>query len=190
MKKVFTTGEVADHCGVNFRTVIRWIERGHLHAYKLPGRGDNRVPLESFLRFLKENHMPIPQEFQASVAQPRVLIVDDDDSMSRAIERVLKNAGFETCVATDGFEAGSLAITFAPTIITLDLQMPGINGFQVITFLRIHTALPQVKILVVSAMPDDQLHEALNEGADGVLSKPFDNDVLIEKVSNLAKTET
>ncbi|MDO6805884.1 helix-turn-helix domain-containing protein, partial [Wenyingzhuangia sp. 1_MG-2023] len=57
-KQVLTTGEVAKYCGVNFRTVIRWIERGHLEAYKLPGRGDNRVPVAGFVRFLQSNEMP------------------------------------------------------------------------------------------------------------------------------------
>ncbi|ASP40977.1 hypothetical protein CHH28_17240 [Bacterioplanes sanyensis] len=61
-KQALTTGEVAKFCGVNFRTVIRWIERGHLQAYKLPGRGDNRIPVNGFVEFLKDNHMPVPDE--------------------------------------------------------------------------------------------------------------------------------
>ncbi len=43
MQDVLTTGEAARICGVNFRTVLRWIDRGLLPAYKLPGRGDRRV---------------------------------------------------------------------------------------------------------------------------------------------------
>ena len=61
-KQALTTGEVAKYCGVNFRTVIRWIERGHLEAYKLPGRGDNRIPVDSFVNFLKGNNMPVPDD--------------------------------------------------------------------------------------------------------------------------------
>ena len=62
-KQILTTGEIARYCGVNFRTVIRWIERGRLKAYQLPGRGDNRVTVEDFIDFLKVNSMPIPEEF-------------------------------------------------------------------------------------------------------------------------------
>ena len=64
-KQALTTGEVAKYCGVNFRTVIRWIERGHLDAYKLPGRGDNRIPVESFVDFLNNNNMPVPEELDS-----------------------------------------------------------------------------------------------------------------------------
>lgn len=61
-RQVLTTGEVAKYCGVNPRTVIRWIERGHLKAYHLPGRGDSRVEVHDFLSFLREHEMPIPEE--------------------------------------------------------------------------------------------------------------------------------
>jgi len=63
-KRTLTTGEIARYCGVNFRTVIRWIKRGYLNAFQLPGRGDNRVEVEDFLIFLKKNNIPIPEEFQ------------------------------------------------------------------------------------------------------------------------------
>ena len=54
-KRTLTTGEIANYCGVNFRTVIRWIQRGQLRAYQLPGRGDNRVEVHNFIAFLREN---------------------------------------------------------------------------------------------------------------------------------------
>ena len=66
--ETLTTGEIARYCGVNFRTVIRWIKRGHLRAYQLPGRGDNRVELEDFLEFLREHRMPIPEELKDPIA--------------------------------------------------------------------------------------------------------------------------
>lgn len=63
-----TTGEIAEYCDVNSRTVIRWIQRGHLRAYQLPGRGDNRVAVEDFLRFLKRHRMPVPEELQSNLS--------------------------------------------------------------------------------------------------------------------------
>ena len=58
MQRVLTTGEVARFCGVNFRTVLRWIERGQLVAYRLPGRGDHRIKMDDFLAFMAER-LPI-----------------------------------------------------------------------------------------------------------------------------------
>lgn len=182
-KPSLTTGEIAQYCGVNFRTVIRWIKRGHLKAYQLPGRGDNRVEIQDFLNFLKEHEMPIPEEFQQYSL--RVLIVDDDAAMAKNIQRVLHRAGFETTIAADGFRAGTLAESFSPAAMTLDLKMPSLSGIDVIKFVRESENLKYIKILVVSAMPQSDLDAALNIGADDVLEKPFKNDDLVEKVSHL-----
>ena len=181
---MLTTGEIAQYCKVNFRTVIRWIKRGHLRAYQLPGRGDNRVEVEEFLRFLKQHNMPVPEEFQRPA--PRALIVDDDQGTAHAIQRVLRRAGFETQVAFDGFSAGALMESFAPDVMTLDLRMPGLGGLEVLGFVRSHPRLQGTKIAVVSGLPRAQLEEALAWGADEVLEKPFHNEVLVEKVSRLA----
>ena len=182
-KPSLTTGEIADYCGVNFRTVIRWIKRGHLKAYQLPGRGDNRVEIRDFVNFLRENSMPIPDDFRKY--SMRVLIVDDDTSMAKNIQRVLHRAGFETEIALAGFQAGTLAESFTPSVMTLDLKMPGLSGLEVIRFARSKDNLKHIKIVVVSAMPQQDLDEALSAGADCVLEKPFNNDELVEKVSDL-----
>ena len=182
-KTTLTTGEIAKHCGVNFRTVIRWIKRGDLKAFQLPGRGDNRVPVSDFLDFLKKNQMPVPNEFKH--LERRVLIVDDDIKLARSIQRVLRRANFETAIATDGFQAGSMLESLIPSAMTLDLQMPGLPGLDVINFVRSRQAFDHIKILVVSAMPQAQLEEALAAGADDVLGKPFENKALVEKVSAL-----
>ena len=63
-KQTLTTGEIAQYCGVNFRTVIRWIKRGYLDAYQLPGRGDNRVKIIDFIDFLDRFNMPVPDDLK------------------------------------------------------------------------------------------------------------------------------
>ena len=74
--------------------------------------------------------MPIPAVFQEK--NKRVLIVDDDDAMAKAIRRVLKRKGYETLIAPDGFSAGAMLGTFIPHVVTLDLSMPGISGREVL----------------------------------------------------------
>ena len=166
-KRNLTTGDIAKLCGVNFRTVIRWIQRGTLKAFQLPGRGDNRVLVSDFLTFLRENGMPIPEELQK--ASRRVLIVEDDEKMAKSIQRSLKRAGFDTRIAADGFEAGTLANTFEPAVMTLDLKMPGIGGLEVLKSIRANEALSDIKVLVVSAMSKKELNEAAEAGADDVV---------------------
>jgi len=184
-KRILTTGDIAELCGVNFRTVIRWIQRGYLKAFQLPGRGDNRVLMKDFLDFLHANNMPVPEELEGA-SEPRVLIVEDDKRMAQSIQRALKRKGFETMISLDGFMAGVVASTFKPTVMTLDLKMPSLGGVEILKGIRKNPELAGIKVLVVSAMPREELDEALAAGADDVLEKPFTNNDLVAKVAQLA----
>jgi CheY-like chemotaxis protein len=186
-KKALSSGDIAKLCGVNFRTVVRWIQRGYLKAYQLPGRGDNRVLRKDVIAFLRANDMPIPVELQPQV--PKVLIVEDEEKMAKAMQRTLRRAGFETMIAADGFVAGTLAMTYKPVVITLDLKMPGLGGLEVLKAIRDIPDLAGVKVVVVSAMPQADLDEAMDAGADAVLEKPFKNKELVEIVADLAGVE-
>lgn len=181
--RVLTTGEAAKYCGVNFRTIIRWIERGRMKAYKLPGRGDHRIREDDFVTFLKENDFPIPEEFQNT--STRVLVVEDSQEMASAIARVLRREGLDVAIANDGFSAGAMMSTHKPLMITLDLKMPGLDGFGVLEFIRNNDEYKNIKVLVISAETSDVLERALANGASAVIEKPFDNRDLIAKVQEL-----
>ncbi len=168
--RTYTTGEVASFCGVNFRTVIRWIERGLLPSHRLPGRGDHRISEPDLVDFLQQNELPLPPTMDNS---NRILIVDDEPAMVRAIERVLKRNGFETRAAADGFHAGTQLVDFAPGLMTLDLQMPGLGGLNVLKLLRADKRYANLRVLVISGLPEPMLLQALEEGASAVLRKPF-----------------
>lgn len=183
MGEVLTTSEAAKLCGVSFRTVIRWVERGELQAYRLPGRGDYRVQVEELRRFMREHGMPEPQAPQ--VEARRVLIVDDEPGMANAIGRVLIGAKFETMIASDGFVAGSLLHTFKPGLMTLDLRMPHLDGLGVLDRLREAPPPFPLKVLVISADSPARLDTARARGAHGVLAKPFANEDLLAAVNRL-----
>lgn len=182
--KTLTTGDIAKMCDVNLRTVIRWIDRGALKGFKLPGRGNNRVRVEDFIVFLKEHEMPVPAEL-ADAQNNRVLIIDDEGAVARSIARILRLAGYETETAVDGFQGGSLLVKYQPALITLDLRMPGINGYDVLKFIRSTPETSHIKVVVISALDQQALQRALDEGADAVLSKPFDNQELTDVIGRL-----
>lgn len=182
--KTFTTGEIAKLCDVNLRTVIRWIDRGALVGFKLPGRGNNRVREEDFIAFLHEHGMPVPPELQQEISK-LVLIVDDELPVAKSIQRVLKRAGYETLIATDGFQAGSQLLIEKPVLMTLDLSMPGLDGFEVLKYVRSHDDISNLRILVISALDETNLDKALANGADAVLQKPFKNEQLLNTVQKL-----
>lgn len=185
--KAYTTGEIANFCGVTLRTVIRWIEKGHLKGYKLPGRGNNRVLPHDLLEFLQQQNMPIPDELKNQPKRDKVLIVDDDEAMARAIQRVVTRMKLKNDIAFDGFEAGHKIHSFAPTLLLLDLQMPGIDGYKIITKVRSTEQFQQIKIVVISGAEQSKLDKAIELGADACVGKPFVNEELqqlIEKLLN------
>lgn len=181
--EAFTTGEVAAFCGVNFRTIIRWVEKGYLDAYQLPGRGDKRIPRDSLIKFLGENSMPIPEALQSN--SNRVLVVEDMPEMAEAISRVLTRAGFITKIAKNGFEAGELLRSFNPALMTLDIRMPGLSGFDVLRYTKSQEDFKHLKIIVVSAQRAAELEKAVEEGADLAIGKPYDNKELVNAVKRL-----
>lgn len=177
----FTTGEVAALCGVTLRTVINWINKDYLISHKLPGtRGDNRIPKESLVSFMLKNGMPLPKELLISdknttVDNNLVLVVDDDIGMAKSIARILRQLGKNTLIANNGFEAGVLYAEKHPFLMTLDIQMPKIDGFSVLQSLRQRKI---GKILVISAVDKSLQDRAFSYGADEFLEKPFHIDDL------------
>ncbi len=179
--ETFTTGEVAKLCDVNFRTVIRWAERGLLPAYRLPGRGDYRIRAADLRTFLAEHAMPVPARLNPDKV---ALIVDDEPAMAAAIARVLHRAGFKTQIAAGGFQAGLLLQTLKPQLMTLDLHMPGVDGFAVLDILRDAPLDPAPRVLIVTG-DHHRAEDALARGADGVLKKPFSQEELVEAIEKI-----
>jgi excisionase family DNA binding protein len=172
--KTLTSGEIATYCDVNLRTVIRWIESGKLKGFKLPGRGNNRVLVEDFIEFLERHEMPIPDALKGTVI-PSILIVDDELPVAKSIQRVARRAGFDSYIATGGFQAGIMLSQYEPKVMTLDLSMPGMDGYSVIDFTRDQEKYKSLKIVVISALDEASLERALEIGADATLQKPFSN---------------
>lgn len=131
-----------------------------------------------------------PSDLTRSPGSPqRILIVEDDVSMARAINRVLRQCGYETIFAGNGFLAGSLLHTFRPMLMTLDIRMPWIDGLDVLRLVRQTPLSFDLKILVISG-DTHCLDEALAAGVDGVLAKPFTNEELVEAVRGQLGAQT
>jgi two-component system response regulator VicR len=169
--RYFTTGQVADHCGVNFRTVIRWINKGYIKANRLPGRGDHRITLEDFIVFLRENNL---EPIASSANQhPKALVIDDELNVLNSIGRIFNSNGFEVTTAQSGFRAGYLLNEQKPQIITLDLNMKDIDGHDVLKIIKDLNLNRKTWIVVISGEAEHQLKKAVELGADFYLQKPF-----------------
>jgi CheY-like chemotaxis protein len=118
-----------------------------------------------------------------------VLVADDNDVAQRLCKRVLEKAGFTVLIAVDGLQAVDVAMKQHPSMILMDVAMPGIDGLEAMR--RIKAAMPSMPIVIASAhsMASDR-ERFLAAGADDVLSKPFRLADLIAIVQKLATAAT
>ena len=117
-----------------------------------------------------------------SVAEARILIVDDQKSNVRLLEHTLQGAGYESVRSTmEPREVADLHREHRFQLILLDLQMPEMNGLQVLEVLKGVREENPVTILVISAEPS-QRAAALAAGADDFLEKPFRLPDVVERV--------
>jgi two-component system KDP operon response regulator KdpE len=115
----------------------------------------------------------------------RVLVVDDEQSIRRAVGRALTARGYRVELATDGEEALAVAATFQPDLVVLDLNLPALDGLEVCRQLRGWSSVP---ILVLSVREDEpDKVAALDLGADDYLTKPFGIDELMARVRALLR---
>lgn len=173
-KALFTTGEVAAHCGVSYEAVKEWIKTGKLKAYATPGK-HRRIPTESFKQFLQKYHWPLLGEAERPTARRRVLVVDDDSDIISLIMKGLSRIGeYELASATDGFEAGLQVLTFHPDLIILDLMMPQMDGFKVCQKIKSAPETRGILVLAITGYPTpENVQKILEAGADYYLVKPF-----------------
>lgn len=155
-KQALTTGEVAKYCGVNFRTVIRWIERGHLDAYKLPGRGDNRIPVESFVDFLNHNNMPVPDELDSG--GHKLVLLADVDGVSTEIAACVRRAGWDLLVTQDPMHFGFLISQNHPAAVAITCP-----EFEE-SVKRIIREGDHKEMLCISITDSDEVSEGLKDG--------------------------
>jgi len=122
--------------------------------------------------------VPAPDTAELPVTQapatPRrlVLVIDDDLSAADLMKRSLERAGFEALIATDGPTGIALALQHKPVAITLDVMMPNMDGWSVLTKLKSDPTLTHIPVIMATMLQDRPLGFAL--GAADFLTKPID----------------
>ncbi len=113
----------------------------------------------------------------------KVLVVDDEVEVTYALQAYFQQKGYEMVTAFDGAQAMAQLETKAIDLVLLDLKMPGVNGVEVLRFIRQHR--PQTKVIVITGFDDEYRGMVESLGVHGFLNKPFGIEALthtIEKV--------
>ncbi|GEM_PF-76937 len=116
--------------------------------------------------------------------KPKILIVDDKPQNLFALEKLLKKLEVEVIQATSGFDALGLALEHDFCMGIIDIQMPEMDGYELVELLRSNEGTTTLPIIFVSAIFSDEYHhrKGYDAGAVDFLSKPFNPDILLSKV--------
>jgi CheY-like chemotaxis protein len=118
----------------------------------------------------------------------RALVVDDSRVIRELIAVNLELEGFEVTTAGDGERALELAAEFRPDVITLDVMMPRLNGFETVSRLRQDPRTAGIPVVMVTGRAQTADRERGEEvGVEAYLTKPFEPAELIDVVSRLAR---
>lgn len=115
------------------------------------------------------------------VRLPRALIADDSLSVRRALEQLLRDAGFEVDTARDGLEALGVLNRATPDVILLDLEMPKLSGLEVASFVRQTDQFKHVPVVMITSRTGEKHRQMASEaGVDLLLTKPYSDEYLLE----------
>ncbi|HVO87268.1 MAG TPA: response regulator [Casimicrobiaceae bacterium] len=116
----------------------------------------------------------------------RILIADDEPNIVVSLEFLMRRAGYETSVASNGQEALDFAQSCLPDLVLLDIMFPVKSGYEVCQRLKTDPRTRGIKIVVLSAKGRDvEIAKALELGADAFITKPFSTHELVAKVKEI-----
>ncbi len=117
------------------------------------------------------------------IAPPVILVIEDEPPIARLLQQTLDLEGYTTLVANTGEAGLALAIREAPQLILLDLMLPGIDGFEVISRLRNNLRTSHIPVMILSARHDtEDKVRAFASKADDYLTKPFVHVELMARI--------
>jgi PAS domain S-box-containing protein len=134
--------------------------------------------LAGILRGAPSRVTPVPSTRRAAAPTGRrVLVVDDEIGFLTAVEEILRAGAYEVHTAVDGARGFRAVIEWAPDVVLLDINMPGLSGLEALQ--AIHSTAPDVKVIMVSGISDEgDIKGALCNGAFDYVTKPLDFEYL------------
>ncbi|MCC6797005.1 MAG: response regulator [Candidatus Hydrogenedentes bacterium] len=182
--RVFTSGEVAQICGVSPDTVSRWFDMGQIEGYRLGPGGDRRIPFDSLRQFMLNHGIPLDR---LEEGERRILVVDDDPYYLDVIPAALtKTTDYQVFVASTGFDCGALVAEHNPHLIILDIHLSDMDGRMVCERVKSRPETRNTRILAISGYIDDDEAKMLTDyGFDDYMKKPFSLADLGDSVEKL-----
>lgn len=123
-----------------------------------------------------------------SVGKGRILVVDDESTMRRLLEKLLRLEGYDVLLASSGEQALVDLFKHGADTVLLDMRMPGMTGLEVCRQIRNHPKTLHTPVVFITAVNDRELRRrGMEAGADDFLSKPFDEVELLARIRNCVR---
>ncbi len=114
------------------------------------------------------------------IDRPRMLVVDDEEVLADLLQTIFENEGWETLIAKNGTECLRIVRNEMPDLVVLDIIMPKVDGFEVLSLLREWSSVPVIMLSGLGEAAD--VVNCLNIGADGYIRKPFIAEELLARI--------
>jgi excisionase family DNA binding protein len=173
--------------GVAVSSVSKWIDDGELMAGRTPG-GHRRIEKDDFVAFLHRQNFRVPAELRPETT--KILIVDDEKSFAKRLAEEVgqRYPQSEVSVAFDGYSAGEMVGLVRPEVIILDLQMPGMDGYEVCRRIKSNPLIKETAVIAITADRNSQrIDRIIGLGARACLPKPLDVDSLIAEIDKVLR---
>ncbi len=140
----------------------------------ITGPAEPAAPVSTVFDLLEESAPPARRSGAHGQPASKVLLVDDEDSLRKVMRDLLERDGYDVTEARDGVQALDQVDRVGPDIIVLDLNLPGLDGYGVLSHLRSRPATANIPVIVLTAKGDEDNEVRVFElGADDFLTKPF-----------------
>jgi CheY-like chemotaxis protein len=115
----------------------------------------------------------------------KILVAEDNIYLSEFMKMSLECLGYEVCLASDGIEAMKLAMAWHPDLVIVDIMMPNLDGYQLVSLIRKNPHTQSIKMLATTAAASATRQQCLTRGFDGYICKPFTTKELEAEIKKM-----
>jgi Chemotaxis protein histidine kinase and related kinases len=187
--------EIETEVEIAIKPLKPYLQRPGIAGSAIDGHGNVLLALD-LQALLRQHNLHVPatppnnlaeqQETYQTQRKPRILLADDSAYLRLTIMHMLPQHLYEVAEVRDGREALEQLLEHTPDIFLLDIEMPNLNGYDLLTLMQEYPELQHVKtIMLTSRISDKHKQRALALGAQGYLTKPCDRDLLLTTIEQL-----
>ena len=185
--------EVVDEVELVVKPLASYLQRPGLTSAGIDGKGrallmadlPELVRRYTQLQYNANNKNPVKTETISFSRQtpPKILLADDSVALRNTLVHMLKHANYVVLEARDGLEALEQLIQHVPDVFLLDVEMPNLNGYDLLGIMHLYPSLAGVKIIMLTSRSSEKhIQHAMDLGAHAYLTKPCSQETLVETI--------